>query len=206
MNFSEVLKAHGLTDEAIVKINADMKANKIFLAGEENLDVRYNKLKLESEQNSQELAKAQALIGELQNGTKSTDELKSKIKDYETEVKTLKESLEQQRVETALDRVLIEAKVQDVDYVKFKLREKGTTFKLDENGKLENIQSALDDLKVQLPKQFESADKKVEELKLPESKEKKGITKDDYSKMSYKERLELFNKDKATFEEVSKND
>ena len=205
MNFLEVLKTNGLTDETIVKINADMKANKIYLANEENLDVRYNKLKMESEQNAQELAKAQVLIGELQNGTKSTDELQTKINDYEKEVATLKENLEKQKVETALDRALIDAKVQDVDYVKFKLKEKGTNFKLDENGKLENIQNALEDLKVQLPNQFKNTDKKVEELKLPnDAKTDKVITKEEYSKMSYADRVKLFNSDKQTFEEVSK--
>ena len=31
MNFTEVLKAQGLTDEQIVKISAEMKSNKIYL-------------------------------------------------------------------------------------------------------------------------------------------------------------------------------
>ena len=62
MNFTEILKAQNLTDEQIVKISAEMKSNKIYLASEENLDVRYNKLKLESEQANQELAKSQVLI------------------------------------------------------------------------------------------------------------------------------------------------
>ena len=46
MNFVEILKANRLTDEVIAKVSADMKANKVYLASEENLDVRYNKLKL----------------------------------------------------------------------------------------------------------------------------------------------------------------
>ena len=204
MNFLEVLKANGITDELAVKINADMKANKIFLANEENLDVRYNKLKMESEQNAQELVKANALIGELQKGSTTTEELQTKIKNYETELATLKKDMEEQRVESAIDRALIEAKVQDVDYVKFKLKEKGTNFKLDENGKIENFQSALEDLKVQLPNQFKSTDKKVEELKLPSDvKTDKGITKEEYSKMSYADRVKLFNSDKQTFDKVS---
>ena len=46
MNLTEILKANGVDDEVITKITADMKANKVYLASEENLDVRYNKLKL----------------------------------------------------------------------------------------------------------------------------------------------------------------
>ena len=205
MNFLEILKANGITDELAVKITSEMKANKIYLANEENLDVRYNKLKLESEADKSELLKSQALISELQNGNKANEELQTKIKEHQDEIATLKESLEAQKVESALDRALIEANVQDVDYVKFKLKEKGTDLKLDENGKLENINTALDELKIQIPNQFKSSEKKVEELKLPNDvKTDKGITKDDYSKMSYADRVKLFSNDKQTFDEVSK--
>ena len=77
--------------------------------------------------------------------------------------------------------------------MKFKLKEKGTEFKLDENGKLENINTALDELKIQIPNQFKSSDKKVEELKLPNDvKTDKGVTKEDYTKMTYVERAKLF--------------
>lgn len=205
MNFLEILQANGITDDLAVKITSEMKANKIFLANEENLDVRYNKLKLEAEADKSELLKSQALISELQNGNAANEELQTKIKEHQDEIATLKESLEAQKVETALDRALIEAHVQDVDYVKFKLKEKGTALKLDENGKLENIKTALDELKIQIPNQFKSSEKKVEELKLPNDvKADKGVTKEDYSKMSYADRVKLFSNDKQTFDEVSK--
>lgn len=205
MNFLEILQANGITDELAVKITSEMKTNKIFLASEENLDVRYNKLKMESEADKSELLKSQALISELQNGNKANDELQLKIKEQADEIATLKQSHEALKVENALDRALLEAKVQDADYVKFKLKEKGTEFKLDENGKLENINTALDELKIQIPSQFKSSDKKVEELKLPNDvKTDKGVTKEDYAKMSYAERAKLFADDKQTFEEVSK--
>lgn len=205
MNFAEILQANGITDEAIVKITSEMKSNKIFLANEENLDVRYNKLKLESEADKSELLKSQALINELQNGNKENTELQTKLKEHQDEIATLRDSLEKQRIESALDRALIEAKVNDVDYVKFKLKEKGTDFKLDENGKLENIQTALDDLKIQLPAQFKSSEKKVDELKLPNDvKTDKGITKDEYNKMSYADRVKLFSSNKETFDELTK--
>ena len=102
MTFTEILKAQNLTDEQIVKISTEMKSNKIFLASEENLDVRYSKLKLESEQNEQELEKSKALINELQKGNKGNEELQAKVKGYETEIANLKKANEQQRVESAL--------------------------------------------------------------------------------------------------------
>ena len=207
MNFTEILKAQNLTDEQIVKISAEMKSNKIYLASEENLDVRYNKLKLESEQANQELAKSQALITELQKGNKGNEELQAKVKGYEDEIASLKKQNETQRVESALDRVLLEANVQDVDYVKFKIKEKGTELKLDEQGNLTGVQDMLDALKVQIPNQFINSTSKVKEFKLPNSDNPKdpGISKEQFNKMSYHERLKLFNENKEAFEELSKS-
>lgn len=205
MNFTEVLKAQGLTDEQIVKISADMKSNKIYLASEENLDVRYNKLKLESEQNAQELAKSQALITELQKGNKGNEELQTKIKGYEDEIANLKKQNEEQKLESALDRLLIEANVQDVDYVKFKIKEKGVVLKLDDKGNLSGTKELIDDLKVQLPNQFTKNAQKINEIKLPQSDDNKGVTKDQFNKMSYQERLKLFNENKEAYDELTKS-
>lgn len=205
MNFTEVLKAQGLTDEQIVKISADMKSNKIYLASEENLDVRYNKLKLESEQNAQELAKSQALITELQKGNKGNEELQTKIKGYEDEIANLKKQNEEQKLESALDRLLIEANVQDVDYVKFKIKEKGAVLKLDDKGNLSGTKELIDDLKVQLPNQFTKNAQKINEIKLPHSDDNKGVTKDQFNKMSYQERLKLFNENKEAYDELTKS-
>ena len=207
MNFTEILKAQNLTDEQIVQISAEMKSNKIYLASEENLDVRYQKLKLESEQANQELAKSQALITELQKGNKGNEELQAKVKGYEEEIASLKKANETQRVESALDRVLLEAQVQDVDYVKFKIKEKGTELKLDEQGNLTGVKDMLDALKVQLPNQFSNSTQQIKEFKLPPNGDpnNKGITKEDYNKMSYQERLKLFNENKEAFQELTKS-
>ena len=207
MNFTEILKAQNLTDEQIVKISVEMKSNKIYLASEENLDVRYNKLKLESEQANQELAKSQALITELQKGNKGNEELQAKVKGYEDEIANLKKANEKQRVESALDRVLLEANVQDVDYVKFKIKEKGTELKLDEQGNLTGVKDMLDALKVQLPNQFSNTTQQIKEFKLPtnDNPNDKGVTKEQYDKMSYKDRLKLFNENKEAFQELTKS-
>lgn len=210
MTFTEILKAQNLTDEQIVKISTEMKSNKIFIASEENLDVRYNKLKLESEQNEQELEKSKALINELQKGNKGNEELQAKVKGYETEIANLKKANEQQRVESALDKMLLESHVQDVDYVKFKIKEKGTELKIDEQGNLVGAKDMIDALKIQLPNQFSNSNQnsKIKEFKLPENQKPNdtGISKDQFNKMSYQERLKLFNENKEAFDELSKSD
>ena len=40
MTINEILKAKGISDETVADILAAMKENKIFTAGEENLDIR----------------------------------------------------------------------------------------------------------------------------------------------------------------------
>lgn len=206
MNFIELLKQNGLSDEAITKISAEMKSNKIYLASEENLDVRYNKLKLEAETNAQELAKSQALITELQKGNKGNEELQEKIKNYEAENKKLKEDFQKQKINSALDRVLMEANVNDIDYIKFKIQEKGEELKLDENDKIVNIKDTLDALKTQFPNQFKASDTKINEIKLPNpNDDNKSLTKDEILKKSYQERVKLFNENPDAYNEAMKN-
>ena len=206
MNFIELLKQNGLSDESITKISADMKSNKIYLASEENLDVRYNKLKLEAETNAQELAKSQALITELQKGNKGNEELQEKIKNYELENKKLKEDFEKQKINSALERALMEANVSDIDYIKFKIQEKGEELKLDENEKIVNIKDKLDALKTQFPNQFKASETKINEIKLPNpNDEGKSLTKDEILKKSYQERVKLFNENPDAYNEAMKN-
>ena len=124
MTLLEILKNVGIEEETIAKIVEEMKTNKVYTAKEENLDVRYNKLKTDAESKSQELEKAKALIEELQKDSKGNEELQGKIKVYEDQIAELQRVNEAQAIDNALDRALIEAKVNDVDYVKFKLKEK----------------------------------------------------------------------------------
>ena len=45
MTLQEILKAKGLDDQAVESVIGEMKQNKIFTSAEENLDIRYGKLK-----------------------------------------------------------------------------------------------------------------------------------------------------------------
>ena len=204
MTLLEILKNNGLNDEVVNKIVADMKANKVFTASEENLDVRYNKLKLENDGKEAELAKANALITELQKGNKGNEELTAKIKTYEADIEKLKQDNEKIRIDAQLDRELIEAHVADVDYVKFKLKEKHPEgFKLDEQGHINGLNDSLDALKIQIPSQFKSTDKKINEKKLEDNDpNNQGLTKKDILKMSYQERAGLIESNPDAYHEA----
>lgn len=45
MDFKELLKAQGVSDDQIKAITKSMKENKIYTTSEENIDTRYAKLK-----------------------------------------------------------------------------------------------------------------------------------------------------------------
>ena len=49
MNFEELLQSIQLTEEQISAITSGMQENGIFLSAEENIDLRYSKLKKEKD-------------------------------------------------------------------------------------------------------------------------------------------------------------
>ena len=203
MNLTEILKAKGLDDKTIEETIGEMKQNKIFTASEENLDIRYGKLKNDH-------AVAQQSINDLQSQVAQFEQMKNQnailIEEANKKLAELQEENIRIKTDNALERALIEAKVQDVDYVKFKLKEKHPDgFKLDENGKIESINTMLDDIKVQLPTQFSKVEKKVEEKKLEKSDENNGgISSEQFSKMNYHERAKLYKENPEQYAELNK--
>ena len=203
MNLLEILKANGIDDEVATKITADMKANKIYTASEDNLDVRYSKLKNDYTASTQQITDLQSQIAQFEQAKSQNatliEEANKKLAELQAENARIK-------TDYALDRALMEAKVQDVDYMKFKLKEKHPEgFKLDENGKIESINTVLDDLKVQFPNQFSKTEKKIEEKKLEKTDDTNtGITSEQFSKMNYHEKAKLFKENPEQYAELNK--
>ena len=204
MNLIEILKSQGLSDEQINTIKGEMKQNKIYTAGEENLDIRYGKLKNDHAQSQQTITDLQQQIAQFEQ-VKTQNA--SVIEEANKKLAELQAENERIKTDNALERALIEAKVQDVDYMKFKLKEKHPDgFKLDDNGKIESINTVLDDLKVQFPNQFAKTEKKIEEKKLGKSDDDNGgISSEQFSKMNYHERAKLFKENPEQYAELNKN-
>ena len=205
MNLNEILKAKNIGDDVIQAILADMKANGIYTASEENLDIRYGKLKTQHEGVNKQLTEAQALIENLQKSTKGQEEAQQQIATYKQQNEKLLAELEQTKIEAEIKVGLLAEKALDVDYLTFKLKEKGE-LALDENGKIKGWEDKVAALKTQLPTQFESsANKKIIENKLPTEKaENNGITKEAFDKMGYMDRVKLFNENPETYAELAK--
>ena len=203
MNLKEIMLANGIDSAVIDKIASEMKANKIYTASEENLDIRYGKLKNEHTALTQQTTDLQSQIAQFEQLkvqlTSQAEEANKKIAQMESENAKI-------RTDYALERALMEAKVQDVDYMKFKIKEKHPDgFKLDENGKIESINTVIDDLKVQFPSQFAKTEKKIEEKKLEKSDDNNGgISSEQFTKMNYHERAKLFKENPEQYAELNK--
>lgn len=194
MTIAEILKAKGIDDDVVQAVMDEMKNNKIFTASEENLDIRYGKLKTDHEGKLAELTEAQKLIADLKKSSKGNEDLQGKITAYETQVTQLQEELAKTKLEAAIKVELLSEKALDVDYLTFKLREKGE-LALDETGKIKGWDDKIAALKTQFPTQFESAaQKKVIENKLPDNNGSTDtLTRADILKKTYAERMEIFN-------------
>lgn len=168
MTLQEILKANGMSPEVIETVLGEMKANKIYLTSHENMDVRYPKLKGDHDTLLAQHGESTKLIEQLKNGTKDNEALQGKITGYEKTIAQLQEQLRLTQIESAMKVALLGAKAVDVDYMMFKLREKGE-LQLDESGKIKGIEDMLAGLKTQFPTQFESATagREIDPKKLP---------------------------------------
>lgn len=212
MTLQELLGQNGIAEETIIKILNGMKENKIFTASEENLDVRYGKLKDEHTSKLTELEQANNLIGELKKSAKGNEDLEGKIKTYETEtIPQLQKQLEETKIKSAIKLSLLGEKAVDVDYLTYKLEEKlkenGETLQLDDNENIKGWSDKLASLKTQFPKMFESSQSKtVDPNKLPEpDNSNKGLTKADIFKMSYTDRAKYQSENPEEYKTIMKS-
>lgn len=210
MTLQDILKAKGLSDEDIESVIGEMKQNKIFTAAEENLDIRYGKLKSEHDTLTQQYSQANALIDQLKKDTKADEELQGKITSYETQVQSLQKQLAETKLKSALKVALLSEKAEDVDYLTFKLESKlkdeNKKLELDENENIKGWKDIVSGLKTQFPNQFEkTADKKIIENKLPNNSDDKVLTKSDVLKMPYTERAKFQSENPTEYETIMKS-
>lgn len=198
MTLAELLKNNGIADDVIEKITSEMKENKIFTAGEENLDVRYGKLKTDHENSTKQLDEANKLIEQLKKANKNDEASQQKIKDYESKVENLENELKDTKIKAAVKVALLSEKAVDIDYLTFKLesklKEEGKNIELDDNENIKGWDDLLSGLKTQFPTQFESSSsKKIEEHKLDHGDDPNSLTRENILKKPYAERMKIFN-------------
>lgn len=214
MNLIEILKAKGISDDLIQAIQEDMKANSIFTASEENLDIRYGKLKTQSESDKQQLTEANKLIEDLQKSNKGNEALQKQVTDYQQQMAQLQKELEETKVDAEAKVALLAAKAVDVDYLLYKMREnarkEGKEITLDDNGKIKGWDTMLESLQTQSPNMFEAASSDDGYQVLNPNKLKNGdkhettTTKEQFMAMGYEERMALKQKNEKLYNEMVK--
>lgn len=143
-----------------------------------------------------EIGEANKLITTLKSATKDNESLQGKISDYEKQVSDLQTQLEDVKLKAALKVALMSEKAVDVDYLTYKLKEKGEPLKLDENGHIENWSDKAQALKIQFPSMFESMSSDglqvLGDNRLPDANTKKSLTRQELLNKPYAERMKIF--------------
>jgi predicted RNase H-like nuclease (RuvC/YqgF family) len=205
MTLQEILKAKGLDDESIESVIGEMKQNKIFTTSHENMDIRYPKLKADHESLTTQHGESTKLIEQLKAGTKDNDALQGKITAHEATIAQLQEQLKQTQLEAAIKVALIGAKATDVDYMTFRLKEKGD-LELDDQNQIKGIDDMLAGLKTQFPNFFESgaSAKQMEVQKLPDRNKAEGggMTRAEFLRKPYAERAAYANENPEAYNTI----
>lgn len=165
---------------------------------------KYSALEAENQTNATKLTEANNLIAQLQKAAKGDEALQGQVAAYQTRVQELEAELEQTRIDNAIKVELLANKALDVDYLMFKLKEKGE-IALDENGKIKGWDDMIAGLKTQFPTQFETDEKNIIENRLPTGDDGEITpTKEKFKAMSYEERVALKQKNEALYKQLAK--
>lgn len=205
MTLQEILKSQGLTDEQIKTVVGEMKQNKIFTAGEENLDIRYAKLKADHDSLTAQHGESTRLIEQMKKEAGTSAALQEKITSYEATIGQLQEQLQAAKLEAAIKVALIGAKTTDVEYMAWQLRRKGE-LTLDDQGNIKDIDDKLAGLKTQFPQMFEAASRmEVQVQKLPDQKQESGMTRKEFLRKPYAERAAFAAENPEAYQTIMNN-
>ncbi len=213
MDFLKAILGDDLYSQVETKVNAYNadEANKDkqvkignLASGEYTSTNKYSDLESEKGNLQQQLDAAQQTIADLKKSNKGDEGLQKKVTDYEAEIQRLTDELTATKTDNALRYALIQAGAVDVDYLMFKVKQKGNV-EMGEDSKIKGIDDTISSLKTQYAQQFSgsSSGKKYEEKKLPNDNGKdKGITKKELLSMPYPERNKFYQENPDKFNEI----
>jgi hypothetical protein len=157
------------TEEQTKSFTDAMKAKKIYTASEENLDVRYGKLKEQAADKDTKLKEALAKIATLESGAAGSETIQQDLTAAQTEIATLKAQLAKAQVEGEARVALLAAgaKPDDIGYLMYTLQD-GENLEQDEKGKVKGLDDKITALKTNKPGHFIGESKrKYQEQRLP---------------------------------------
>ncbi|MCP1102587.1 DNA repair exonuclease SbcCD ATPase subunit [Aequitasia blattaphilus] len=148
MTFKEYLLKQGLSEEQAEAIVSGMPENKFYLANEEKLGERYEKLKGQKEQLEEQLQTNQTELNALKEAAKGNEELTKQLETLQEKFneseKTYQEALTAKDMDYALRLAIKDAKALDADIVLGQI-DKDTVKLVD--GKLQGFEEQLNGLK-----------------------------------------------------------
>lgn len=107
MDFKEFLISKGVTEEQATEIVGGMPENKFYLANEEKLDERYEKLKRQKEDVDTLLETANTTIEDLKKSNQTNEGLQTKITEREGQIETLKNESVAIQKQSAIELALV---------------------------------------------------------------------------------------------------
>lgn len=181
--FGEKALTYAELEQAINDYNADEK-NKdgqikignlgsgeyVSRAKYEALQALQNEKEAKSENANTRTAQKQSVSEKTEEKSETKDET-----DYKKQIELLEQKLNRVQLDSALKTALFEAEANDVDYMLYKLKEKGQELCVNEDGKVSGIDELISNLKAQYPKQFDSSSgaRRVSPIPLPQSEDKR---------------------------------
>lgn len=177
-------------------------------SGEYVSKAKFDATDAENKTNISKLTEANNLIKQLQTAAKGDENLQGQITTYQTKVQQLETELQQTKIDAAIKVGLLSENATDVDYLTFKLKEKGEKIELDEQGNIKGWADKVAALKTQLPGQFATKGKGSYDGFKPMDKnnqqQEQKLTKAELLKKPYAEQLKFFNENPDGYKEIMK--
>ena len=205
----DVLKNCGVEEEKANEIVKAMNEAKIYTTNLENVDVRYNKLQEQKKQLEEASKTYQKQLEELTKNNADVEALNKLVEQLQLSNKELEENHSKEmhnlQFNFALEGALTNAKSKNNKALKALLNMDNIKY---QEGKLEGLQEQIEALQKDASYLFdlETTPQNTGGLgSFGRSGGKVGITKEEFSKMSYSERMNLYQNDKATYDALVNN-
>ena len=203
----EILKNNGLDDSKIEAILNEMKESKIYTSKNENIDERYSKLKAQKTDLEAQLKDRDNQLKDLSKSNKDNEELLKQIEQLQLSNKQTQSDYESKiskmEFDFALDKSLSSVKAKDNKLLRALLDMDNIKY---QEGKLEGLEKQIESIKSTHGYLFE--EEKITSTgsvgNFGRSAGKVGITKEQFDKMSYQERNNLYKENKDLYLELSK--
>lgn len=170
----EIIKKYVESDNFENLMN-ELKENNIYFSSEDNLDIRYGKLKTDMQEKNKLYEEAQKHIENLHKEMKNSEELKLKQTEYEQRIKDLEAENKEIKINSNLKQALIKEKAKDIEYLTYKIKNEyqnsKTPFEFDTNGNLKGLDEIIETVRKQHIDLFEpqTTSKDVEVLNIGKS-------------------------------------